>query len=340
MSKLKTSSHYVKTLLGVAERMGMTADVLMAEAGISQQQLNGDNMWLDNSSLTVMVKALWRESGDETLGIDPQPTRMGTWALACDYMIAAETLGELYRRGEHIYSFLPPESMGITLATDDQNVTVEILAYTGERDPQRFLMEFVSIVWHRFACWAVDEYFPLKQVSFSYPEPSHHWFYEELFQAPVLFDQAFCGFSFGNKQLNNPVCRSAKELAVWLRESPADLLYMPGRDNTITHHVKKQLAKELREHMRFPAFDAVCESLIMSNQVVRRRLDEEATSYQRIKDTVRLELIKELLVNPDHSIADITERSGFAEAASLSRAFKKWTGITPAQYRDQKTSNS
>jgi len=94
--------------------------------------------------------------------------------------------------------------------------------------------------------------------------------------------------------------------------------------------------QELEQHRRFPAFDAICELLHMSSQVVRRRLTEEGTSYQKLKDGVRSDLVKELLAKPEVAIADIAERAGFTEPAALSRAFKKWTGLTPAQYREEK----
>ena len=74
----------------------------------------------------------------------------------------------------------------------------------------------------------------------------------------------------------------------------------------------------------------------MSPQVVRRRLAEEGTSYQKLKDAVRSALVTELLSKPELPIADIAERAGFTEPAALSRAFRKWTGLTPAQYREQK----
>lgn len=96
----------------------------------------------------------------------------------------------------------------------------------------------------------------------------------------------------------------------------------------------------MRQDSRFPVFDDICSNLHMSPQVIRRRLEQEGSSYQKIKDIVRSGFIKELLVNPDLSIAEITERSGFTEVASLTRAFRKWNGITPARYRDQKLKNS
>ena len=332
---LKTSSHYVSTLLEFARNLGVDIDALIVEAGIPQDQLGSDDLWLDNSSLTILIKALWRESGDETMGIDPQPTRMGSWALVCDYVLSAETLGELYRRGQHITSYMSDTNIGINFSVDKKDATVEVLGYVGNRDPHHFLMEFLNVVWHRFACWTIGETIPLKCASFSYAAPGHEWFYDELFQCTILFSQPFCGFSFNKKYLSHAICRNRQELALWLRESPADLLYMPGRDNSVAHYIQRELATTLRSTKRFPAFDSICEDLHMSPQVVRRRLEEEGSSYQKLKDSVRSDLIKALLLNPDVSISEITERSGFTEVASLTRAFKKWTGVTPAFYREQ-----
>ena len=332
----QTSTHYVVTLTRQATRLGLDIEALLVEVGIPPDLSKSGDLWLDNDSVARLLKTLWRETGDETFGIDPGGMRMGSWALACDYMLAAENLGELYRRGQRVYSFLPPESMGMDFSSVDDSVTVQINCYEGERDPDHFLIEFLSVVWHRFPCWAIDEYIPVQQAYFRYAEPAHSWLYEELLQCPVSFGQAFNGFKFNKKYLPRPIRRSKTELEAWLRNSPADLLYLPGRDTTVNATIRQQLMSELQENMRFPAFDDICDLLHMSPQVVRRRLAEEGTSYQKIKDGVRADLVKELLAKPDIAIADIAERVGFTEPAALSRAFKKWSGITPAQYREQK----
>lgn len=333
----KTTTHYLATLIRQAARLGLDVPALLEAAGIEPELAAAEDRWMDNHYLTALVKILWRETGDETLGIDVEPMRMGSWALACDYMLAAENLGDLYRRGERICDYLPPASMGIRFSTGEKSATLEIQCYRGERDPDHFLVEFLAVVWHRFPCWAIDEYIPLQEAFFSYPAPDHAWFYEELLQCEVRFGQLSDGFSFNNKFLGRAVRRSKSELEAWLRNSPADLLYLPGRDSTIGTHIRRQLSDELGTHMRFPSFDSICESLHMSPQVVRRRLAEEGTSYQKLKDGVRSGLVKELLASPELAIADIAFRAGFTEPAALSRAFKKWTGQTPAQYRDQLT---
>jgi AraC-like DNA-binding protein len=314
----KTNTHYLGVLMRQAERQGLDVARLLAEAGISDELARADNQWIDNSYLTELVKRLWQETGDEILGIDEQPMRMGSWALVCDYMLAAANLGDLFRRGQRICSYLPPESMGLDFSVAEQSAVVGVQCYRGPRDPEHFLTEFLGVVWHRFPCWAVDEYLPVQQACFSYPAPDHAWFYD----------------TFDRKYLARPVVRSTAELDVWLSNSPADLLYLPGRDTTVGTHIRRQLQGELSTNLRFPAFEQICDTLHMSSQVVRRRLAEEGTSYQKLKDGVRSGLVKELLASPELAIAEIAVRAGFTEPAALSRAFKKWTGQTPAQYRE------
>jgi AraC-like DNA-binding protein len=336
-SSTTTSTHYLATLARHAQRLGLDVQAILREAQIDPALATVEDQWIDNSLLTKLLKILWRESNDETIGIEPVPMRMGSWALCCDYMLAAENLGDLYRRGQRIYGYIQPDTVGLGFSVDGDTATVKIQCYTGERDPDRFLVEMMAVVWHRFPCWAVDEYIPVQQAFFRYPEPPHSKFYDELFQCDVAYNQPFSGFTFNRKYLGSTICRSKQELEAWLRDSPADLLYLPGRNTTVHAHIRQHLMGELQASMRFPAFDFICDHLHMSSQVVRRRLAEEGSSYQKIKDGVRSDLVRELLANPDLAIADIAQRAGFTEPAALSRAFKKWTGLTPAQYREQKT---
>lgn len=330
----KTSSHYIVVLVRQARRLGLDVDNILAQCGILPELAETEDQWVDNAYLSSLVKYLWQVTDDETLGFDPVATRTGSWALACDYMLSAENLGELYRKGEHIFDYLPPESMGVSLTVEGTTASVLLSSVPETRDPDHFMMEFWAIIWHRFPSWAIDEHIELQRVFFTYREPGHAWFYEELFQCEVTFDQPSSGYSFSSKYLARPLSRSKTELKVFLHESPADFLYLQGRDTSVTAKIKVELKRELQEHMRFYAFESVCSDLCMSPQVVRRRLAEEGTSYQKIKDIVRCDLVKEMLAQPEIPIGDIAHRAGFTEPAALSRAFKNWTGLTPVQYRE------
>jgi AraC-like DNA-binding protein len=67
---------------------------------------------------------------------------------------------------------------------------------------------------------------------------------------------------------------------------------------------------------------------------LQRRLAEEDTSFATIVDEVRLEVAKQALADPTNSLAEIAFLVGFEEQSSFSRAFKRWTGMSPSEHRN------
>jgi len=76
-------------------------------------------------------------------------------------------------------------------------------------------------------------------------------------------------------------------------------------------------------------------ALHMSVRTLQRRLGEEGTSFAAIVDEVRHELSCQLVRRADLSLVEIATKLGFAEFATFSRAFKRWTGVAPGAYRNQ-----
>jgi len=73
--------------------------------------------------------------------------------------------------------------------------------------------------------------------------------------------------------------------------------------------------------------------LDMSVRTIHRRLSLLGQSYQGIVDEVRQSLAKEYLQGTTISVEEIAHRVGFSETANFRRTFEKWTGFTPAQFR-------
>ena len=66
---------------------------------------------------------------------------------------------------------------------------------------------------------------------------------------------------------------------------------------------------------------------------VRRRLQEEGASYQSIKDQLRRDLAISYLSHSTRSVMDIALELGFSERSAFHRAFRKWTGASPGEFR-------
>jgi AraC-like DNA-binding protein len=77
----------------------------------------------------------------------------------------------------------------------------------------------------------------------------------------------------------------------------------------------------------------VARSLNTSGRTLQRRLQQDGTSLQQLISAVRCELAMEMLRNPGQSSNEISDQLGFSAPSAFHRAFKRWTGMTPGQYR-------
>ena len=85
--------------------------------------------------------------------------------------------------------------------------------------------------------------------------------------------------------------------------------------------------------LELPSFEELTGMLNMSARTLRRRLEREGTSYQRIKDNARRDLAITLLSRNRMTVSDVAEWVGFSDPSAFHRSFKKWTGLSPGEYR-------
>ena len=71
----------------------------------------------------------------------------------------------------------------------------------------------------------------------------------------------------------------------------------------------------------------------MSVRELRRRLAEFQTEYRVLVNQVRFEVARRQLLDPDIGIAEIAYTLGFSQQSAFQRAFKRWTGVTPGEFR-------
>ncbi|MGH8461381.1 MAG: AraC family transcriptional regulator [Stenotrophobium sp.] len=83
-----------------------------------------------------------------------------------------------------------------------------------------------------------------------------------------------------------------------------------------------------------PARAHVASALNMSEKTLQRRLSGEDSSYQQILDETRSELAQQYLRESRASVCEVTFRLGFSDQSSFTRAFKRWTGLSPGEFRN------
>lgn len=172
--------------------------------------------------------------------------------------------------------------------------------------------------------------FPTARMTFPYPPPVHWRNYERLFNCAVEFNADRMEWHFDAEVLERP-CPNANPITAEICQQVCEAVLKedPGESDLI----RRIRIACINSPKRFPAAIEVAEALGLSLRTLHRRLAEEGISYQFIVDQMRSSVATELLENTHLGIEQIAERVGFSDATSFRKAFKKWTGRPPSEFR-------
>jgi AraC-like DNA-binding protein len=170
---------------------------------------------------------------------------------------------------------------------------------------------------------------------FRQPLPDDLEPYRKVFgDVPCKFAADYTGFVFPRQELQAPLSGADKKLHAVVREL-ADILLAQGGNGSASFadSVRAIVAHEVSS--RVLSCTTVARRLHTSARTLARKLEAEGTTFYAIVDEARKLRALELMRSGDHSLVEIARATGFAHLASFHRAFRRWTGHTPAEYRIQ-----
>ncbi|MDP2227217.1 MAG: AraC family transcriptional regulator [Moraxellaceae bacterium] len=330
MSSPYISSHYLREALHHAQAPAKFIENEFARAGIDPAILENPDACLTDMQFVSIMLALMQHTGDEFLiAGGRRRSAYGNFALLCQALIHLPTLKKAILRGIVFYN---RQLVDIRFRLRQSGERAEISMHWDHpaQDPLHVTTEAMLTVAHRLSSWLVDQRIPLIEAHFAYPAPAHVEHYHRLFHCPLRFNQQRNSLIFSARYLNYPLMQNPASLRTFLR-TPANLFVPPTTSQQLTGQVRALLGKDFTRE--FPEFEDVAAMLALAPQTLRRRLKDEGSSFQGIKDQVRRDAAIYYLSRPILSITEIAELMGFSEPSTFHRAFKKWTGITPGEYR-------
>lgn len=162
------------------------------------------------------------------------------------------------------------------------------------------------------------------------PTPSYGALFEEILQVPVVFGAEATRWLIEPLDLDRPKLLGDPLLEqTYERQCRALIAQFSERDR-LADRVRDILGCSAK---KFPGITQVARSLGMTERTLRRTLAREATSFRNIVDDLRAREARMLLQSSSIMIDQIADRLGYAETASFTHAFKRWTGMSPRTYR-------
>lgn len=197
----------------------------------------------------------------------------------------------------------------------------------------RFLVDLqfavhVTLIKDTMGPWCVPA-----RVQFADPEPEHAAAQAAALECPITYGQADNRLSYPAIWLARAPRFANPITAAQVSEHCAQLLRDFRGQDDMTRRVYQELT---RTPGHFPSIEVVAESLCMTSRTLRRRLEAEGASYSDLLTSVRRALAMDYLSTTQFSADEIASTLGFSDAVSFRHAFKRWTGLTPNDYRRER----
>jgi AraC-like DNA-binding protein len=322
--------HHVGQLLQGAERRGIATAPLMQRAGIPAALMDAPHARVSQDQYARLLRVVQRALRDEFWGLCSRPLPLGSFAQCCRLLIHAPTVGEALRTGFRYYHGELPDFTA-RLGVADGLATVRIVTPLAPEASLLYAERTFMFFTFGVASWLAARRIPLQAVDYRGPPPPNVAETARVFQASVRHGRPYFGLTFEARWLQLPVVQNSQSLREFLQQAPANLLVKYRDKASVTERIRRLLRSHLRGDM--PSLEEVGRVLGMTPQTLRRRLQEEGQGFQALKDNLRRDAAIEYLARPDMTLLDIADQLGFSEASTFHRAFKKWTGVAPGEYR-------
>jgi AraC-like DNA-binding protein len=316
--------------------LGDLAGAALAAVHLARRMLDEPDRRLSVAALHAFWRTAVQLGREPALGLDAAlRIRSGTFEVFGQTLRHSLTLGDAIIRANRL-SRIVDETMELALYVEGDRVTYAHVVTTADPAPAA-LAEYrvaaiaalaASISAHPQAVAGM-----LTEVRFTHARPADTRRHESLFAAPIVFDAPHNALVFPASVLHLPCAEpDPAACARWEAHAQAQLAALP-EPATFSQRVKTLLTAELSSGRA--SVELIASRLKVSSRTLSRRLEEEGTSYQRLLDDLRHGLAVRYLGEPDVMVAEVAFLLGFSDSSAFYKAFHRWTGVGPEQYRRQ-----
>ncbi|MGI9283401.1 MAG: helix-turn-helix domain-containing protein [Endozoicomonas sp.] len=338
-------SRFARTLLNLLQD-GSHRRQAIELAGVEAGKLEADCISLEEYCRLfheVVFQIQNELHGDEA----DKVRRFSSYQLLLESMTQAESLRDALDKADCFFKRMSFSQAGISLEMSadtalwvfefPQDVPEDFDASHFSMDGLGWLPGLIGCstamwIWWNIAGWLIGEPIPLEGVCFEVTWPEQIEKYEALFGASVSCLAPFTGLRFDTAFLDRPVIKGQKDVQQLMLNFLQGLFDVRYNNRSLAVRIEEYLGRHGTE---MPTLKSLAGSFNMSVPTLHRHLQKENTSYQVLKNHHRRKRAEQMLVTGAMSIGEIAVQSGFSDAAAFHRAFKKWTGATPNQFRQE-----
>lgn len=332
MSKDTVAIAFVAEAITCLQDQGVCAVELLQECGIDPALLSNPDARVPANRFSRLWLGIAARLDDEFFGLDPRRLKVGTYAALCHNATLAPNLAEALRTSIALLNVILDDLELKLRVSTDHNAELSIrMRRTGA--PRPFAHETLLVLIYGLMCWLINKRIPVHQARFCYPQPARWREYVALFCPELHFDAHTTALCFDARQLREPVVQTHASASRFLRTAPLNVVVKYRNSRSAAVQVRRLLRD--CDPAQLPTFDEAAAQLDTHPARLRRDLQREEQTFRALRDQCLEEQACRLLRETGLGVDEVARRLGFSESSAFSRAFRRWTGHSPGQFRDR-----
>src|SRR5262245_502121 len=324
------SSRLIVPIATYLERAGRSPGELLLRAGLRLGDLTSPGSRVPHRSAMRLWELAVEATGDRQLGLHvARQVEPGVMDLIEYLARVSRTLGEALSRTSAYFRLLYDRVEFLVERDADHAILRNVVPAGLESHPAYVENALASAV--VMARRMTREALPVDAVYFRHEAPREVAEYAELFQGPVTFAAPVDAVLIPLASLDAELIQADSALASILERHVQLLLGASSGPQSLQARIARLLGSELAGG--YAGASQVARRLRMSPRTLRRSLQDEGCTFREVLSDVRRELAFRYLRDRDVPIGEVAFLVGFSDANAFHRAFKRWTGTTPGEFR-------
>ena len=339
------SVSYIDIVIKAMDELGYNIDDILKNFLLSKESLTSPDARVSIAKFMRLGHACINKSNAPWFGLImgkvTSPTQLGFAGLladssenveqACQKLAVYEALNMYNIRGQSQFN-LP--LLGFTEPTQNQGQYRGVLQFysiTPYNDYNYFVVDSIISGWYKIITSLCNRNDAIEKVCFEFSAPKHEHKYREYFNCDVLFNQSNNYLVIKQEALSWP-CKNACSSTLTLLQRYADAELNKFQ---LGYNFQEKVSRAIGPLLNgsTPTLERVAEQLNMAPWTVRRKLIDDGSSYQHTLNKTRQELAISYVCDTALTLGEIAYLLGFGSPTAFQRAFKRWTGIAPGQFR-------
>lgn len=327
----ETPVAFIQAILRAYDERGIDPAPALMQAGFRHEDLRDPTERVAVEPFEALSVYAMRELDDEGLGGFSRRLPWGTYGMLLRASLPSPTLDIALRRWCRHHNLLTAD-IRLELQIEGTRAVVSVHELANLGDLREFCLVSLLRNLHGIACWLADSRIVVDEARFPFSPPPYADAYRRMFQGAITFQGAESGLTFDAAYLQLPVVRDDDALRQILQRPIRLMARLYRQDRLLSRRIVGLLSADAATD---PDAETIAANLGVSIRSLQRHLREEGTSLQELKSRARLFKAEALLRRGDLPIKRIAYLTGYQDESSFSRAFRRWTGQSPADFRSK-----